>query len=373
MNDQPMIMPQQAPQQALMQTRGQHAASLQAMKPRSLATAMSNLNAEAALACDEFYYGWGQGDNKIEGASIKLANAAARCYGNCTIELMPVQETGDAWIFTAVFLDLETGFSLPRQFRMAKNFPVYGKHDEHRKMDIRFQIGQSKCIRNLILNAMPIGIINAAMDAAKSQLGKKMDDWIATLEKNGKGTGMVQARDIVLKALAKQGATEARVLAKLEIAKREAIDRDRLVLLHANLKALERGETTAAEIFPDPAADGGDSKNAAALDKLKTKMAEGEVKTGDEAEPGDILDEWIKMYGDAGGVLEEFAERHSTTTAAIRGSKNGERRELADKIKVETNELISQAAEAAKKKSPKSKDGSLPGMDKTDGSEAIKK
>ena len=54
----------------------------------------------------------------------------------------------------------------------------------------------------------------------------------------------------MLKALAKAGATEPRVLAKLEIADRKAINRERLILLRANLTAMEDGEATADELFP---------------------------------------------------------------------------------------------------------------------------
>ena len=179
----PMTLAAPANGEAIQQTRTRHSAAMQVMKPRTLANVQHRLTEEAMLASERFFYGWGQGDSRIEGASIKCALAVARCYGNCSIEMSPVQETDDSWVFTANFVDHETGFTLARQFRQSKKHVVHGKHDEFRKQDIRFQIGQSKAIRNVVLNAVPIGLVDGAMDAAKAQVGVKLDNWIAKLER----------------------------------------------------------------------------------------------------------------------------------------------------------------------------------------------
>jgi hypothetical protein len=237
--------------------------AMQVQRPRQLAEVARRLNEEATLAGEAFYYGWGAGKDRIEGASIKLANAAVRCYGNCAIEMAPLQETHDAWIFTAMFIDLETGFTLPRQFRQSKKLVVYGKHDEARKEDIRFQIGQSKAIRNLVLNAMPIGLIDQAMEVAMSGARKKLEAYIAGIDKaQGAGKGLVQAVDMVMKGLAKHNAKEDAVLLKLGVAERKAIDLDRLLMLRANLTALDNGEVRVEELYPP-------AKTDALADKLE--------------------------------------------------------------------------------------------------------
>lgn len=233
-----------------------YATAIAVQKPRSLAEVSRRLNEEATLAGEAFYYGWGAGKDRIEGASIKLANAAVRCYGNCAIEMAPLQETHDAWIFTAMFIDLETGFTLPRQFRQSKKWVVYGKHDEARKEDIRFQIGQSKAIRNLVLNAMPIGLIDQAMEVAMSGARKKLEAYIAGIDKaQGAGKGLVQAVDMVMKGLAKHSAKEEAVLLKIGVAERKGIDLDRLLMLRANLTALDNGEVRVEELYPPTKTD----------------------------------------------------------------------------------------------------------------------
>lgn len=255
---------------AMQQVRTTHATAVAVQRPRSLATVQRRLDEEARLSGERFYYGWGAGKDKIEGPSIKLANAAARCWGNCVIELLPIQDLPDSWVFTAVFIDLETGFTTPRQFRQSKKHVVFGKHDEARKDDIRFQIGQSKAIRNVIINALPAGIIDNAMDAAKSGVKQKIENFIANVDKSeGKGKGIVKAQDTILAELAKHGVKEADVFRKLEIADRKAITVEKIVILRGDLAALNDGEARAGELYPSESA-------ADRVGKLKGKDADGE-------------------------------------------------------------------------------------------------
>lgn len=236
---------------------GQYVTAVAVQKPRTLPQVQTRLEMEATLAGESFYYGWAAGGERIEGPSVKLAMAAVRCWGNCSVELLPVQETPDAWIFTAAFVDYETGFTLQRQFRQAKNWQVHGKLDAARKEDIRFQIGQSKAIRNVVLNALPVGLIDRALDIAKDGARKKLEGFIAKIDtQKGKGQGIVQAVDMVLKGLAKHGAKEEAVLRKLEIADRKAIDLDRLLILRGDLAAIDNGEARGDELYPPTKAEG---------------------------------------------------------------------------------------------------------------------
>jgi hypothetical protein len=236
--------------------QGGYVTAVAVQKPRTLPGVQKRLEEEATLAGERFYYGWGAGKERIEGPSVKLALAAVRCWGNCSVELLPVQETADAWIFTAAFVDYETGFTLQRQFRQAKKWAVFGRHDEARKEDIRFQIGQSKAIRNVVINAIPVGLTDRAMDVAKDGARAKLEKYIDGIDKrDGKGRGIVFAVEMVLKGLAKHGATEADVLRKLEVADRKAIDVDRLLLLRGDLAALDAGEEYKDDLFPPTKSD----------------------------------------------------------------------------------------------------------------------
>jgi hypothetical protein len=159
------------------------------------------------------------------------------------VQQRPVIETIAAWIFTAAFIDLETGFTIERQYRMDKNFPVYGKMDKFRKDDIRFQIGQSKAIRNVVLNAVPAGLVDRMMEASKGSVRER-------IEKEVKEKGIEEVRKRVLQALVKQGVDPERVIKKLG-AKFEDWDVEIITLLYGDLKALKTGEETADSLYGD--------------------------------------------------------------------------------------------------------------------------
>jgi hypothetical protein len=115
----------------------------------------------------------------IEGPSIKLANDVARIYGNCVIEVREL-DVGDAFVFYARFTDIETGFSMERAYRQRKSQGSIKTKDVDRQLDINYQIGQSKAIRNVICNALQT-YADYAFDAARNSLvekiGKDLDGW----------------------------------------------------------------------------------------------------------------------------------------------------------------------------------------------------
>ncbi len=228
---------------AMQRVQSQFCTAIAVQKPRSLASVQKRLLEEARLAGEEFYYGWAAGGERIEGPAVGLALAAARCYGNCAVDMLPMQETAESWIFAAVFVDLETGFTITRQFRQSKNWKVHGKLDDERKADVRFQIGQSKAIRNVVLNAVPKGLIRVAMDEAKKGVREKIEAYI---EKNG----VAAAVDLVFKSLGKCGVPEARVLLKMGVADKKGIGIDHLVILRGDISAIENGQERASDLFP---------------------------------------------------------------------------------------------------------------------------
>lgn len=111
----------------------------------------------------------------IEGPSIRMAMTMAREYGNCVVNAQQVAEDPKYWTFEGVFLDLETGFTCTRLFRQSKDV-VRGKYDQERKLDMAFQIGQSKAIRNAVVNAMPGAIVLRAQEAAKKALAAQLTE-----------------------------------------------------------------------------------------------------------------------------------------------------------------------------------------------------
>lgn len=231
-----------------MQVRGQYATAVSVQRPRELVNVDKRLKEEATLAGTSFYYAWGAGRDQIEGPSVKLAMAAVRVWGNCAVELQPVQETRDAWIFTAAFVDLETGYTLSRQFRQDKNWTIHGKFDAARKDDIRFQIGQSKSIRNVILNALPSWLIEHAIEAAKSGVMKGLQDAIGR-------EGIESVRDKILKYLEREGVSEEMVLYKYSRPTVKALTIEDMALMRGDWDALKSRSDTIEHLYPTPPSD----------------------------------------------------------------------------------------------------------------------
>lgn len=236
-------------------TGNQFNTALAVTKPRNKNMIVKEAEEEGALLADDAYYAWGEGQNRIEGPSVKLAMCAARIWGNCAVDCDSVQDLADSWIFTGRFIDLEKGTTITRQHRQSKSWVVHGKHDAERKMDMRFQIGQSKCARNVILNSVPSYIVDRMISAAKNSVRGKIEEQI---QKHG----IEKVRDQFLKKLGSYGVTEQRVLSRLEIDRVGLLTADLLTILSGAIRGIETRETTALEAFPEVHANGEAPKSA---------------------------------------------------------------------------------------------------------------
>jgi len=150
-------------------------------KERDEAKVRLKLRTLAAFAGEDWFYRFpvreGGAQRYITGPSIKLANNVAREFGNCNVQVRPFDE-GDAWIFMARFTDNETGFSMERSYRQRKGQRSIGTKDPDRQLDIAYQIGQSKAIRNVITNALGIYCDYAFEEAQNSlieKIGKNLE------------------------------------------------------------------------------------------------------------------------------------------------------------------------------------------------------
>ncbi len=228
---------------ALQQVRTQYVTAIQVQQPRNLAAVERRSLQEAALLGEDAYYAWGAGKNRIEGPSKHLAMALGRNWGNAAVELGAIQETADAWIFTASFIDLETGFTISRQFRQSKRWTIYGNFDGERKEDIRFQIGQTKAVRNVILNALPTWLVDKALDVAKGGVRESLNKRIAK-------EGLPALQQAAIGKLEKLGVSKDDVLRVFDRATVAGLTVEDLVLLSGNIKALETGADTIESMFP---------------------------------------------------------------------------------------------------------------------------
>lgn len=181
MNKVPSPMPT-GPQMVTIEDRPQGA--LAVAVHRNLETVKQNIRTIANMAGQDFFYRWpvkGK-DGKtewIEGPSVKLTNAVARLYGNCTVKVRAFDQ-GQHWMIQAQFIDLETGYVLERPFQQRKTQNIGGKMDKDRALDLVFQIGISKATRNVVCNAIS-DFVDYAFEEAKfdmvSKIGKDLEKY----------------------------------------------------------------------------------------------------------------------------------------------------------------------------------------------------
>jgi hypothetical protein len=169
----PMLAPRQ-PGPALDEAMAAIVTAQKVAVKRDMGAIMRTVQTIAAAAGQKFYYSWSVNDRAnnrqslVEGLGIKGAMAVATAYGNCRVDAVIAQETQSHVTFAARFVDFETGFTLTRLFQQRKGQNT-GMKDKDRAADLVFQIGQSKAIRNVIIQALPI-LCEEAKDSAKSAL-----------------------------------------------------------------------------------------------------------------------------------------------------------------------------------------------------------
>lgn len=217
---------------------------------------------EAAIAGEEFFYSWTvkskQGPKLVEGLSIGGAVAAARNWGNCALPCK-VEEEANHYVFTASFVDFETGFNMQRVFKQRKEQNI-GMKDTARAEDITFQIGQSKALRNVILNAMPSWLTSKMLKKAKEEvIGQITKMGIPVAQK--KALEFFEQRDIPVERVEKK------------IGKNHAHwNAEDLAMIKGAMSSLVNGQESADSLFPAIGEEAAVSTNKK-TESLKEKIA----------------------------------------------------------------------------------------------------
>jgi hypothetical protein len=207
---------------------------------RDEAKVLQKLSAIAAAAGTDWFYRYpvkktGGGVDYIEGPSIKLANDVARIFGNNVNEIREL-DVGDAWVFYARFTDIETGFSMERAYRQRKSQGSIRTRDAERQQDIAYQIGQSKAIRNCIVNALQI-YADYAFEQARNSLIEKI------------GKDLTGWRERTLQGLAKMPVDLVRAERVIGRAHRDWLA-PQIAQVIAMMKSVADGMASADEVFP---------------------------------------------------------------------------------------------------------------------------
>jgi hypothetical protein len=229
---------------AMQQVKTQYTTAVAVQQARDLASAtprsvLSRVLREAEICGEDFIYSMTfkgkDGPSVVEGVSIDGAMIMARNFGNCATDVEIVEESLSHWVFRAVFIDLETGFTEPRLFRQTKG-TVAGKFDAERKLDMAFQIGQSKAKRNVIVRALPTGLVSKAVEAAKASAAAAIKDLPAAI-------------DWVVKTFGGMGVDLARLEKRIGAPMAQWNSRD-VVRMKATYKAIRDRQTTVEAEFP---------------------------------------------------------------------------------------------------------------------------
>lgn len=247
------------------QVKTQYVTAIAVQNPRSMTKVQNNVLHEASMAGAAFYYRWTvkdkHGEQKyIQGPSIDLAMCLLRNYGNCVAEIDILQESHTHYAFKASVIDLETGFTCPRLFRQRKSQTI-GKFNKDRQEDIAFQIGQSKAIRNAVVNAMPSWLIDKAIEIARNAEIQKIDS-----------DSIAMARTNSIAFFASYGVD----IGRLELSIGKGMDKwtkADIEALRANATALKEGRVSPDELFPKP--------------KTTEKAKHTSLKTAKKEEKGD--------------------------------------------------------------------------------------
>lgn len=276
------------PTYPLQQVKTQYVTAVAVQNPRVLAIVERDLMARAAIMAEEAYYSWTVTEKRtgkvslVEGPSIDLCLEAAKCFRNCAVEQDPVLETPTAWIFSSRFVDIESGVTLPRQFRQSRARTVHGRigADAERADEIRFNIGQSKSTRNAINDGVGRWILNRAVQAAKKSARTNIEDWIKKHSVNGQD-GLKACQDLMVTELGKSSVTPDMILRKFSRPTIGALTIDDLVAMRGDINALRENKETVQTLYSPNGEEGqgaGEEAGPSKAEQLAKAMQEAQGK-----------------------------------------------------------------------------------------------
>jgi len=210
--------------------------------PRDEEKARRQLKLLAPGKTAEWGYAWpvkNKRTNKmdtVEGPSIKCANAVLQVIDNID-QSVTVVESDDAWIFEATIFDLERNTTVRRTYRQRRSQNVGERYDDGRVDDLLFAMGQSKAIRNAVVNYLP-----ELTDFAWEESRKALVD---SIKKDRK-----KFEERIAARLEELHVHPERVVRWIGRGVRSWMPED-IARISGALTAIAEGVTTAAAIWPD--------------------------------------------------------------------------------------------------------------------------
>jgi hypothetical protein len=236
------------PGETAMSMMGQVIVAQRIVVPRNMEKVMQRIRESATFGGDRYIYSWPVKNRRtnqsetIEGPTIKLANDIARAWGNCGVDVRAF-DFPEHWIFYARFSDYETGFQLTRAFQQRKAQNI-GMADKDRALDIAFQIGQSKALRNVVVNALS-DVTEYAMEVAR---GKLMDKFSTP-------DNVKKAWDYIFR-IANENDVDPAQIARVYGKPTDKFTVRDLAKLYTQMRGIDDGLSDPADIFPPEAPAG---------------------------------------------------------------------------------------------------------------------
>lgn len=345
-------------------------------QPRDKKMVIKEVEFEAELLGEKAYYSWTakgkHGRALIEGPSIDLAMVLCREWGNCAARADLVAETGTHYLFDGIFLDLERGVTVIRQFRQVKERDM-GRMDQDRAEDIVFQVGQSKGLRNAITAAMPQWLIDKALKKAKQAAAKNLtpdkvieafDKWDVSQKDLERKVGKASKRwdDLEMAELrgVYQSLLDGMTTVDNEFGEEQAAES---VAEATEAAATEKVDPDTGEVTPEPEKPADPPAEAKAKDKEpeKTKGAakepekakEPEAKPKDPPAQGDPTPagaKAIEAFKELGVTREQLEDKMEKPASEWKRGELNKLKAMSKSIKdgdVEAKDLFPDAAPAA--------------------------
>ena len=221
--------------------------AIKVQKPRDIEKVKRACLYEAEIAGDLFYYQWqvttkGGQKRQVDGVSINGAMAIARNFGNCAVPVSVEREVDGADLFKAAFVDLETGFTVPRYFRAHYVQPPkkFAEDPDQRARwhDMQFQKAQSQAQRNVILKGVPYWLVDMVKKAAKG-----------SAYENIRKMGLAKAKEKALKIFSEEHGVDQAALEKHLGKKDVKWTVQDVVGLRSILRAFEEGFDSPETLF----------------------------------------------------------------------------------------------------------------------------
>ncbi|MCW2195112.1 hypothetical protein AB7M45_007883 [Bradyrhizobium elkanii] len=277
---------------------------------KSLATLDEETAAESLYALVRKKKQRGRGGNEtaetdnaaIEGPSIRLAEIAAQCWGNCRIEAHVVTVNRKDKYVEAVgtFHDLETNMASTATVRRRISTSSGNLFSD----DMITVTGNAACSiakRNAILAGIPRGVYRPAYHAAREVVAGTT----ATLSQN---------RDKAIKAFAAYGVTPDQIFEALDVQGEADIRLDHIATLRGMFMSIKNGEATVEEMFAKEKPAEADP-NYNPLVKNHAGGATDQQTTGGANEVGQTGNEGQTRQADASGTESRSAVAQESSQA----------------------------------------------------------